>query len=89
MLRHLKVSRIHLIDETSDLLILMNLRGNKKLNLTVTYSVLQMGRLPIMSLKDQIYPKLVREFYSNALLHIGEPITISSALRGLDIMLNE
>ena len=50
---------------------------------------LQMGWLPIMSLKDPIYPKLVRAFYSNALLHVEGPIIISSTLRGLDIMLNE
>ena len=42
-----------------------------------------------MPLKDPIYPKLVRTFYSNVLLHIGGPITISSTLRGVDIMLNE
>ena len=45
--------------------------------------------LLIIPLKDPIYPKLVRAFYSNVLLHIGRPITISSVLRGVDIMLNE
>ena len=34
-----------------------------------------------MPLKDPIYPKLVQALYSNALLHIGGPITISSVLR--------
>ena len=42
-----------------------------------------------MSLKDPIYPKLVWAFHSNALIHIGGPITISSALRGVNIMLDE
>ena len=42
-----------------------------------------------MPLKDPVYPKLVRAFYSIVILHVGGPITISSALRGLDIMLNE
>ena len=42
-----------------------------------------------MSLKDPIYPKLVQAFYYNALLQVGGPITISSALRGVEIMLNE
>ena len=42
---------------------------------------LQMGWLPIMTLKDPIYPKLVRAFYSNALVHVGGPITITSKLR--------
>ena len=45
--------------------------------------------LPIMPLKDPIYPKLVRVFYYNVLLHVGGLITISSALREVDIMLNE
>ena len=85
-------SRSHLVNKTSDLLILINPRGNERLNLTMTYSVhevcmrgakvtyligqfflvetdfvqlsqskfgeyfLQMGWLPIMSLKDPIYP---------------------------------
>ena len=42
-----------------------------------------------MSLKDLIYPKLVWAFYSNTLFHVGGPITISSALRRVNIMLNE
>ena len=42
-----------------------------------------------MPLKDPIYPKSVQAFYSNALLHVREPITINSILRGVDIMLNE
>ena len=42
-----------------------------------------------MPLNDSIYPKLVRAFYSNVLLHIGGSITISSALREVDMMLNE
>ena len=48
-----------------------------------------MGWLPIIPLKDPIYPKLVQAFYSNVLLQVGGPITISSTLRGVDIMLNE
>ena len=42
-----------------------------------------------MPLNDPIYPKLVWALYYNALLHVGGPITISSSLRGVDIMLNE
>ena len=42
-----------------------------------------------MTLKDPIYPKLVWTFYSDALVHIGGPITISSSLREVDIMFNE
>ena len=42
-----------------------------------------------MPLKDLIYPKLVWALYYNALLHVGGPITISSVLKGVDIMLNE
>ena len=42
-----------------------------------------------MPLKDPIYPKLVQTIYYNVLLHVEGPITISCALRGVDIMLNE
>ena len=45
--------------------------------------------LPIMPLKDPIYPKLVWAFYSIVILHVGGPTTISRALRRVDIMLNE
>ena len=42
---------------------------------------LKMGSLPIMTVKEPIYPKLIRAFYSNVVVHVGEPITISSSLR--------
>ena len=39
LLWHLRGSHHHLVDEANDLMILMNLRGNERFNLTVTYSV--------------------------------------------------
>ena len=30
-----------------------------------------------MTLKEPIYPKLIRAFYSNVVVHVGGPITIS------------
>ena len=39
MLWHLRGSSHHLVDEANDLLILMNLRGNERFNLTATYLV--------------------------------------------------
>ena len=42
-----------------------------------------------MIVKEPIYPKLIRTFYSNVVVHVRGPITISSLLRGVNIMLNE
>ena len=42
-----------------------------------------------MTMKEPIYPKLIRAFYSNVVVHVGGPITISCSLRGVNIMLNE
>ena len=50
---------------------------------------LKMGWLLIMIVKEPIYPKLIRTFYSNVVVHVRGPITISSLLRGENIMLNE
>ena len=41
-----------------------------------------------MTVKKTIYPKLIRTFYSNVVVHVRRPITISSSLRGVNIMLN-
>ena len=45
--------------------------------------------LSIMTVKEPIYPKLIWTFYSNVVVHVGEPITICCSLRGVNIMLNE
>ena len=50
---------------------------------------MKMESLPIMTVKEPIYPKLNRAFYFNVVVHIGEPITISCSLGGINIMLNE
>ena len=51
---------------------------------------LKMGWLPIMIVKEPIYPKLIRAFYiKNVVVHVGGPITISCSLRGVNRMLNE
>ena len=42
-----------------------------------------------MTMKEPIYPKLIRAFYSNVVVHVGELITISCSLRRVNIMLNE
>ena len=42
-----------------------------------------------MTLKKPIYPKLIQAFYSNVIVHEGGPITISSSLKGVNIMLDE
>ena len=42
-----------------------------------------------MIVNEPIYPKLIWEFYSNVVVHVGGPITISSSLRIVNIMLNE
>ena len=51
--------------------------------------LLKMGWLSIMTVKEPIYPKLIQAFYSNVVVHVGGPITISCSLRGVNIMLNE
>ena len=38
---------------------------------------LKIGWLPIMTMKEPIYPKLIRPFYSNVVVHVGGLITIS------------
>ena len=45
--------------------------------------------LSIMTMKEPIYPKLIRTFHSNVEVHVGGPITISCSLRGVNIILNE
>ena len=50
---------------------------------------LKMGWLPIMTVKEPIYLKLIQAFYSNVVVHVGGPITISCSLRGVNIMLNK
>ena len=42
-----------------------------------------------MIVNEPIYPKLIRAFYSNVVVHVGGPITISYPLRRVNIMLNE
>ena len=42
---------------------------------------LKIGWLPIMTVKEPIYPKLIRAFYSNVIVHVEGPITISCSLR--------
>ena len=42
-----------------------------------------------MTVKEPIYPKLIRTFYSNVVVHVEGPITISCSLRGVNIMLNK
>ena len=42
-----------------------------------------------MTVKEPIYPTLVRAFYSNVVVLVGGPTTISCSLRGVEIMLNE
>ena len=34
-----------------------------------------------MIVKEPIYPKLIRKFYFNVVVHVGGPITISCSLR--------
>ena len=34
-----------------------------------------------MTVKEQIYPKLIRAFYSNVVVHVRGPITINNSLR--------
>ena len=50
---------------------------------------LKIGWLPIMTVKEPIYPKLIQTFYSNVIVHVGGSITISCSLREVNIMLNE
>ena len=50
---------------------------------------LKIGWLTTMTVKEPIYPNLIRAFYSNVVVHVGGPITISSSVRGVNIMLNE
>ena len=45
--------------------------------------------LPNMIVKEPIYSKLIRAYYSNVVVHVGGLITISSSLRGVNIMFNE
>ena len=42
-----------------------------------------------MIVNEPIYPKLIQAFYSNVVVHVGGPITISCSLRRVNIMLNE
>ena len=42
-----------------------------------------------MTVKELIYPKLIRAFYSNVVVHVGGLITISSSLKRVNIMPNE
>ena len=34
---------------------------------------LKMGWLPIMTVREPIYPKLIQAFYSNVVVHVGGP----------------